>query len=152
MMQYITLRLIKIFLIGLKNKLLFKNFNQVNRKLNFRFTWLKYFYICIMIDRKLLIELKKGLKNFPSLAILGARQTGKTTLAKSFAKSQKKLSIYLDLENPSDLDKLEDAYTFLNENKTQLIMIDEVQRKPELFAILRSLIDKDRMPGRFFHG
>lgn len=102
-----------------------------------------------MIDRLLLTELSKALRHFPALAILGARQTGKATLAKSLAKKQKKISIYLDLENPADLDKLDDAYSFLDENKAKLVIIDEVQRKPDLFAILRSLIDKDRKPGRF---
>lgn len=102
-----------------------------------------------MIERKLLIEISKILKHFPAVAILGARQTGKTTLAKAAARLQKKESLYLDLENPADLDKLEDAYSFIDDNKTRLIIIDEVQRKPDLFAMLRSLIDKQRKPGRF---
>ncbi len=102
-----------------------------------------------MIDRKLLIDLQKVLKHFPSVAILGARQTGKTTLAKQLAAQVKKTVMYLDLENPSDRDKLHDAHSFLDDNKQKLIIIDEVQRMPELFAMLRSLIDKHRSPGRF---
>ena len=102
-----------------------------------------------MISRQLLNELNKALKNFPSVAILGARQTGKTTLAKQLAKQQKKTAIYLDLENPADRDKLHDAYTFLDDNKLKLVILDEAQRMPELFAMLRSLIDRHRKAGRF---
>lgn len=102
-----------------------------------------------MIHRSLQEEIIKALKNFPAVVILGARQTGKTTLAKQAAKLQKKKSMYLDLENPADLDKLSDAYSYLDDYKDRLVIVDEVQRKPELFAMLRSLIDKHRKPGRF---
>ena len=108
-----------------------------------------FIYLCKMINRILYTDLLKALKNFPSLAILGARQTGKTTLAKQLAKQQKRKSIYLDLENPSDRDKLHDAFTYLDDNKEKLILLDEVQRMPELFAMLRSLIDRHRKSGRF---
>ena len=102
-----------------------------------------------MIDRTLLPDLMKSLRAFPAVALLGARQTGKTTLAKTFARSRGHDSIYLDLENPIDRMKLHDPYTFLDDNKKKLVVIDEAQRMPELFAILRSLIDGYRKPGRF---
>jgi hypothetical protein len=89
------------------------------------------------------------MKQFPAVAILGARQVGKTTLAKQIAASQKKLSLYLDLENPLDVRKLADPYTFLAGNKNKCIIIDEVQTIPSLFAVLRSIIDEDRRNGRF---
>ncbi len=102
-----------------------------------------------MIDRQLLPELIKTMRSFPAVALLGARQTGKTTLAKTLVRHMKKQSIYLDLENPIDREKLHDSYTFLNDNRKKLVVLDEVQRMPELFAILRSLIDAYRKPGRF---
>lgn len=102
-----------------------------------------------MIPRIITQDIVRALRNFPCVSILGARQTGKTTLAKSIAKHVKRDAIYLDLESPTDRNKLEDAYTFLDDNKARLIIIDEVQRMPELFSMLRSLIDKHRKNGRF---
>lgn len=89
------------------------------------------------------------MKQYPAVAILGARQVGKTTLAKEIAASQKRPSLYLDLENPLDVRKLQDPYTFLSNNRDQCIIIDEVQIIPSLFAVLRSLIDEYRYNGRF---
>ncbi len=102
-----------------------------------------------MIDRILKSDVLKSLKHFPAVAILGARQTGKTTLAKAVAQQVKRRSLYLDLENPIDREKLHDAYTFLDDNKEKLVILDELQRMPEMFAMLRSLIDRYRKPGRF---
>lgn len=89
------------------------------------------------------------MKQYPAVAILGARQVGKTTLAKEIAAAQKRPSLYLDLENPLDVRKLSDPYTFLTDNKDSCIIIDEVQIIPTLFAVLRSLIDQHRFNGRF---
>lgn len=89
------------------------------------------------------------LKQFPAIAILGARQVGKTTLAKQIASVQKKPALYLDLENPIDVRRLADPYTFLTDNIDKCIIIDEVQTLPHLFAVLRSVIDNDRRNGRF---
>ena len=86
---------------------------------------------------------------FPAVAILGARQTGKTTLAKSIRKELQRESLYLDLELESDLNRLENPEIFFDENREKCIILDEVQRKPELFPLLRGVIDKDRKPGRF---
>ena len=80
------------------------------------------------------------------MALLGARQVGKTTLAKSIAQSQN--SVYLDLEAPEDLLKLSDPTTYLESHSDKLIILDEIQRAPELFTVLRGLIDKNREQGR----
>ena len=102
-----------------------------------------------MIERKLHKEIVALLKQFPAVAILGARQVGKTTLAKQISAAQKKTTLYLDLENPLDVRRLADPYTFLTDNKDKFIIIDEVQTIPSLFAVLRSVIDKDRRNGKF---
>ena len=102
-----------------------------------------------MIQRFLQKEITALLKQFPAVAILGARQVGKTTLAKQIAAQQKRPTLYLDLENPLDVKRLEDAYTFLTDNKDKCVIIDEVQTIPSLFSVLRSVIDADRGNNRF---
>ncbi len=102
-----------------------------------------------MITRLLQREITTLMRSTPAVAVLGARQVGKTTLAKQIAASQKKPTLYLDLENPLDARKLQDAYTFLTDNKDKCIIIDEVQTIPSLFAVLRSVIDADRKQGKF---
>ena len=89
------------------------------------------------------------MRQFPAVAILGARQVGKTTLAKKIVAAQKKTPLYLDLENPLDVRKLADPYTFLKDNKDKCIVIDEVQTIPSLFSVLRSVIDEDRRNAKF---
>ncbi|MBT3482842.1 MAG: ATP-binding protein, partial [Opitutales bacterium] len=79
--------------------------------------------------------LQKYLDFSPVVAILGPRQSGKTTLAKRVAADH-----YFDLENPRDLARLESAQTAL-ESLTGLVVIDEVQLRPELFPLLRHLVD-----------
>lgn len=102
-----------------------------------------------MINRLLARELEKTFRLFPAIAILGPRQAGKTTLAKSLAKSLKKSCLYLDMENPDDRYLLQHPMLFFDEHKNNCIIIDEVQRVPELFPVLRSVIDSHRKPGRF---
>lgn len=102
-----------------------------------------------MIRRLLEADIRKKLKQFPAVVILGPRQVGKTTLAKQLASASKKASLYIDLERLSDLHKLDDAEAFLEAHRNKLVIIDEVQRKPELFSLLRSLIDDHRVSGRF---
>lgn len=75
---------------------------------------------------------------FPVTALLGPRQAGKTTLAKTFQPDH-----YFDLENPRDLAMLQQPQLAL-ENLEGLIMIDEIQRKPELFSLLRYLVDQQK--------
>ena len=102
-----------------------------------------------MITRKLQAEISRLMRDSPAVAILGSRQVGKTTLAKQIGAAQKKQSIYLDLENPLDVRKLADPFTFLNDNKDKLVIIDEVQTIPSLYSVLRAVIDADRKNGRF---
>jgi uncharacterized protein len=89
------------------------------------------------------------LKEFPAVAILGPRQVGKSTLAKQITASSKKPVLYLDMELQSDLRKVEDAESFFEANRDKLIVIDEIQQKPSLFAALRPEIDALRKAGRF---
>ena len=102
-----------------------------------------------MIERSLYKEILSLIRQFPVAAIVGARQVGKTTLAHQIAAVQKRPSLYLDLENPLDLRRLADPYTFLTDNKDKCIIIDEVQTIPSLFSVLRSVIDEDRRSGKF---
>ena len=81
----------------------------------------------------------------PVVALLGSRQVGKTTLAKALDIG--KARHYLDLERPSDLAKLADPELYLSGFADQLVIIDEVQRAPELFPVLRSLVDQRRRAG-----
>lgn len=99
-----------------------------------------------MVKRQLVQKVGENLKNHSAVALLGPRQTGKTTLARLIAK--KTPSVYLDLESPEDLLKLSDPLLFLSRHRDKLVILDEVQRKPDLFPILRGLIDKGRQTGR----
>ncbi|MBW2195955.1 MAG: ATP-binding protein [Deltaproteobacteria bacterium] len=94
-----------------------------------------------IIDRHLTDTIKRRLQNNPAVAILGPRQCGKTTLATQIV-TKFKQSVYLDLENPGDLAKLDDPLAFFSLHNDDLICLDEIQRVPELFATLRSVIDK----------
>jgi uncharacterized protein len=88
------------------------------------------------------------LLSFPSVAILGPRQCGKSTLARHILKTFQN-SIYLDLELPSDLNKIREPELFFKLHSDKLICLDEIQRSPELFTVLRSFIDKNQKNGRF---
>ena len=95
-------------------------------------------------------KLKSRLAAFPAVAILGARQVGKTTLAKKIAALGKQKTVYLDLENPRDINKLQgDGYSYLESLEHLCVILDEVQRMPGLFSWLRPLIDARRTKGRF---
>ena len=101
-----------------------------------------------MITRFAEKQIKDLLKGFPCVAIIGPRQVGKTTLAKEIQKRYNS-TVYLDLELQRDYIKLEDAEVYLKQFENRLIIIDEVQRKKDLFPVLRALIDQKRKPGRF---
>jgi uncharacterized protein len=98
-----------------------------------------------MILRRLESQIKEALTYSSSVALLGPRQVGKTTIALNIAEDSP--SIYLDLENRIDLNKVNDIITFHQENADKLIILDEVQRLPEIFAPLRGIIDKERRKG-----
>jgi hypothetical protein len=101
----------------------------------------------IYIKRFLEEDIKNSLKRNPVTAIIGTRQSGKSTLAKHLLKEFD--SLYLDLEKPSDLQKLEDPEWFFTSQKNKLICLDEIQRKPELFPLIRSLSDEWGRNGLF---
>jgi predicted AAA+ superfamily ATPase len=106
------------------------------------------------IQRYIEKDIVRALENFPVAAVTGPRQCGKSTLVKELANqlSRRKRRFpveYLDLERPSDLRKLENAEWFLSTQKEKLICIDEIQRMPELFPLIRSLVDQWDRPGCF---
>ena len=98
-----------------------------------------------MHTRELAQKIIQRLKQNPAVAILGPRQVGKTTLALDIADQQ--ASIYLDLENPEEFQKLQDPVHYLNLHSDKLIILDEVQRYPDLFMPLRGVIDARRREG-----
>ena len=95
---------------------------------------------------QLLDRLRAALRTSTAVALLGPRQCGKTTLARQLAGTSK--STYFDLENPVDLARLSEPMTAL-EQLRGLIVIDEVQRHPDLFPILRVLLDRKPIRARF---
>lgn len=101
-----------------------------------------------MYPRRLLAELDQRLSYFPGTVLLGPRQSGKTTLARQLAANRPN-ALFLDMERPSDRAALAEPELFLRQNRHRLIILDEVQNYPDLFAVLRPEIDDDRRPGRF---
>jgi uncharacterized protein len=102
-----------------------------------------------MITRSLTTRILEDLAFFPAVGIIGPRQVGKTTLVKQIRQQIGKDSLYLDLELPSDAQKLADAETFLGQYQNSCVILDEIQRMPYLFPVLRALIDQQRQPARF---
>jgi uncharacterized protein len=102
------------------------------------------------INRQALLELNFLLQEFPAVAILGPRQVGKTTLAhhsaahRRAAQPGQSSAIYLDLELPTDLAQLSDPVAFFAAHAGRLVILDEIQRMPGLFAVLRGVIDQRR--------
>jgi uncharacterized protein len=101
-----------------------------------------------MFNRQSTAELREQLLDNPAVAILGARQVGKTTLAKQIV-AETPGALYLDLENPQDQARLADPLAYCQANANRLIVLDEVQTQPGLFSVLRGVIDRDPRPGRF---
>ena len=98
--------------------------------------------------RRVAARVENALATNPCVVLTGPRQTGKTTLAREIA-SRRAGSVYLDCERPSDLARLADPELFLAAHAGSLVVLDEVQRVPNLFTVLRSIIDDDRRNGRF---
>ena len=94
-------------------------------------------------------DILQSIENNPVTAILGPRQCGKSTLAKHIAEQSGREYLYFDLERQSDITKLDDPEWFLGTQKNKLICLDEIQRKPELFPLLRSLVDEWGGTGHF---
>src|SRR5690554_3446609 len=101
-----------------------------------------------LLTRKAESFVLENLQVFPAVAILGPRQCGKSTLAKMIYRESTDF-LYLDLQSVEDQNKLNEPRLFFEANRDAIICLDEIQLIPELFAILRSEIDRDRRPGRF---
>ena len=99
------------------------------------------------VPRRLEPILHDRLDNFPAVVLLGPRQVGKTTLARGIAARWPTGAIYLDLERPADRHRLDDAEAYLQEQRGKLVVIDEIHRAPNLFEILRGIIDERRAAG-----
>ena len=102
-----------------------------------------------MFKRAVTSQLLDDLSFFPVVGIIGSRQVGKTTLAKWLQKQINKSTLYIDLELDTDLRRLDDAETFLSSHSDKCVIIDEVQRMPRIFALIRALVDQNRRPARF---
>lgn len=100
------------------------------------------------LPRFLELAIRESLQNNPATAVLGPRQCGKSTLVKQLLKGEKD-ALYLDLERPSDIQKLQDPEWFLGTQAGKLLCLDEIQRMPELFPVLRSLIDATDRKGMY---
>ena len=103
-----------------------------------------------MIERLLTQELEELMPDFPAIAILGPRQVGKTTLAQELAEKYSHQSIYLDLESPIDQAKLAEPEQYFDLHEGKLIILDEIQRMPAIFPLLRGVIDRRRKKGLRF--
>ncbi len=100
------------------------------------------------IDRDLHVAaVKRLVRRSPVVALLGARQVGKTTLAREVAAAERRVTFF-DLENPTDLARLADPMLALEDLKG-LVVLDEIQRRPDLFPVLRVLVDRPRSGVRF---
>ncbi|MCX5803716.1 MAG: ATP-binding protein [Proteobacteria bacterium] len=100
-----------------------------------------------LIKRNSEFTILEDLRSFPVVAILGSRQCGKSTLAKML-KEKIENFIYLDLESPSDLRKLDDPELFFDVNKNKTVCLDEIQFRQDLFPVLRSIVDRNRRNGQ----
>ena len=102
----------------------------------------------VFVERKIENTVRQYLKIFPVVAVLGPRQCGKSTLVKSLATHWGD-SVYLDLQNDMDLGKLDQPTYFFESNQDKIICLDEIQLVPQLFSVLRSVVDKNRQNGKY---
>lgn len=101
-----------------------------------------------MLDRRLSSALVEALQRSPAVGLIGPRQVGKTTLAHAMAEGHIPPPVFLDLERPADRARLADPEAALAAFADRLVVLDEIQRAPELFTVLRVLIDERRRSGR----
>ena len=101
------------------------------------------------IYRNLTTNILDIIHNFPVVGIVGPRQVGKTTFVKELISHIDKKCVYLDLELPEDLGKLHDPQIYLEQHEENCVILDEIQRMPNIFSVLMALIDRRRTPGRF---
>jgi predicted AAA+ superfamily ATPase len=99
-----------------------------------------------MIERQVASEVAALLDQTPAVALLGPRQSGKTTLALAIAEGRP--SVYLDLESAADRARLAEPELYFADHARELIILDEIHRAPGLFEVLRGVIDKARREGR----
>lgn len=102
-----------------------------------------------MLVRSIVKDISELLTEFPAVALVGPRQVGKTTLVKMLQEQLSKELVYVDLENPRDERKLSDPVLFFENNQDKCVVLDEIQRRKDLFPILRSMIDQHRVSARF---
>jgi predicted AAA+ superfamily ATPase len=100
-----------------------------------------------MLQRSALGLVRAALQRQAAVALIGPRQVGKTTLALQIADETEGRAVYLDLEARQDRDKLLEPALFLQNYEDRLVILDEIQRVPELFPVLRGLIDRGRRRG-----
>ena len=100
-----------------------------------------------MISRQFTATVLQKLQYMPAVVLLGPRQVGKTTLARTIAKDWQAGAVYLDLERPADRLRLEDADSYLRAQVGKLVILDEIHRLPGIFEILRGIIDDHRQAG-----
>lgn len=100
-------------------------------------------YVIRLMEEKI----RKAMSRSPAAAILGPRQCGKSTTAKIMIREIS--SVYLDLQDRTDRNKLAEPELFFDRHRDKLICLDEIQLLPECFSVLRWEIDRDRRPGRF---
>lgn len=100
-----------------------------------------------MIHRRLLDTIRTRLEFMPAVVLLGPRQVGKTTLARTIASELGDAALYLDLEREADRRRLDDADAYLRRQTGRLVILDEVHRAPGLFPMLRGIIDDRRAAG-----
>jgi uncharacterized protein len=102
--------------------------------------------IARMIKRRVAAEVVARLEHAPAVALLGPRQSGKTTLALEVAEGRP--SVYLDLESAADRARLSEPVLYLADHKQELVILDEIHRAPGLFEALRGIVDQGRREGR----
>jgi len=102
-----------------------------------------------MIDRLIQGQIASLLRTFPAVALLGPRQVGKTTLTRELIRNSLDEVVYFDLENDDDIARMENPAFLFEQYPEACIVLDEIQRMPDLFRQLRPIIDQYRVPGRF---